>query len=254
MRAWQTRREQLYWTAMKNSGSTHKLAPLQLELRAAMASQGCPLCRLATKAERTFIDSLNYERVLDLRTRDALKGSRGLCGHHSRVWQHVQGSALGVAIVYRISVLDLLRDTEPSKVQPGPLSWRRGRPSATASRLEAGASCPACTIGEDAAARFGGRLLGDIRDAQARTLLVACGGLCLPHLRQVLTLKGAERAHELLMRTQRQAWAQLMGELEEFVRKNDYRFADESMTPEEATSWMRAIDALVGLEHPPDRG
>ena len=41
---------------------------------------------------------------------------------------------------------------------------------------------------------------------------------------------------------------------EEFIRKNDYRFADESMTPEEATSWVRAIDALVGLEDPPNRG
>ena len=67
-----------------------------------MASQGCPLCRLATKAERTFIDSLNYERVLDLKTRDALKASRGLCDQHSRVWQNVQGSALGVAIVIAI--------------------------------------------------------------------------------------------------------------------------------------------------------
>jgi len=239
---------------MNNGSSFQRLAPLQLELRAAMASQGCPLCRLATKAERTFIDSLNYERVLDLKTRDALKASRGLCDQHSRVWQNVQGSALGVAIVYRISVLDLLRDTEPDKVQPTPVFRGRGRASTAASRLQAGAQCPACTIGEDAAARFGGQLLQDVRDAEVQALFVACGGLCLPHLRHVLTLKGAERVHELLMRTQRQAWAQLMGELEEFIRKNDYRFADESMQPEEGTSWTRAIDALVGLEDPSDRG
>jgi len=212
------------------------------------------LCRLATKAERAFIDSLNYERVLDLRTRDALKDSRGLCGHHSRVWQHVHGSALGVAIVYRISVLDLLRDTEPDKVQSGAVFRRRRLAAAVAGRLGAESPCPACTISEDTAARFGAQLLEDIRDAEVQALLVACGGLCLPHLRQVLMLKGADRAHELLTHTQRQAWAQLMGELEEFIRKNDYRFAEESMTSEEGTSWMRAIDALVGLEDPPDRG
>lgn len=239
---------------MNNQSSSHELAPLQLELREEMASQGCPLCRLAVKAERAFVDSLNYERVLDLKTRDALKASRGLCDQHSRFWQHVQGSALGVAIVYRISLLDLLRDTESDKVQPGPVFGRRGRASTAASRLETEAPCPACTIGDDTSARFGGQLLADIRDADVQALLVACGGLCLPHLRQVLTLKGAERVYELLMRAQRQAWAQLMGELEEFIRKNDYRFADESITPEEGTSWTRALDALVGLQDPPDRG
>jgi len=238
---------------MKNRSSSHELAPLQLELRAAMASQGCPLCRLATKAERAFVDSLNYERVLDLGTRDALKASRGLCDQHSRFWQHVQGSALGVALVYRISLLDLLRDTEADKVQAGPVFRRRGRASTAASRLVAEAPCPACTIGDDTSARFGGQLLVDIRDADVQALLVACGGLCLPHLRQVLTLKGAERVYELLMRAQRQAWAQLTGELEEFIRKNDYRFADESMTPQEGASWTRALDALVGLWDPPDR-
>jgi len=254
---WQSLGERLYWIDMNNESSSNELAPLQLEFRAAMASHGCPLCRLATKAERTFIESLNYERVLDLKTRDALKASRGLCDQHSRVWQHVQGSALGVAIVYRISVLDLLRDTETDKLQPGPVFRRRGRhgrASTTAGRLEAEASCPACTIGEDTAARFGGQLLEDIRDAEVQALFVACGGLCLPHLRQVLMLRGAERVYELLLRTQRRAWAQLMGELDEFIRKNDYRFADESMTPEEGASWTRAIDALVGLEVAPDRG
>ncbi len=242
---------------MNNEGSSDGLAPLQLEFRAAMAPQGCPLCRLATKSERTFIESLNYERVLDLNTRDALKASRGLCAQHSRIWQNVQGSALGVAIVYRISVLDLLRDTEPDTVQPGPVFRRRGRhgrASATVGRLVAAAPCPACTIGEDTAARFGGLLLEDIADAEVQARLVACGGLCLPHLRQVLTLRGAERVCELLLRTQRRAWAQLMGELEEFIRKNDYRFAGESITPEEGASRTRAIDALVGLENPPDRG
>jgi hypothetical protein len=254
MPPWQSWWEKLYWVVMKNRSSSHKLAPLQLELRAAMASQGCPLCRLATKAERTFIDSLNYERVLDLKTRDALKASRGLCDHHSRVWQHVQGSALGVAIVYRISILDLLRDTGPDRAQLGPVFRRRRQAEAVADRLRAEALCPACIISEDTAERFGGQLLEDIRDAEVQALLVVCGGLCLPHLRQVLTLQGAERAHKLLMRTQRQAWAQLMGELEEFIRKNDYRFSGESMTPDESTSWTRALDVLVGLRDSPDRG
>jgi hypothetical protein len=53
------------------------------------------------------------------------------------------------------------------------------------------------------------------------------------------------------MDVQRQAWQRLMGELEEFIRKNDYRFADEVMTPEEGTSWTRVLDVIVGLKDKP---
>lgn len=225
-----------------------ELAPLRVELREAMAGTGCPLCRLASKAEHAFIESLNYERVLDLKTRDDLKASRGLCQHHGRVWQHVQGAALGLAIVYRISVLDLVRDTEPEGDRRGGLFRRQGRAAAVADRLEPSLRCPACTLGSETAARYGGLLLRDIEDPDERRLLVACGGLCLPHLRQVLRLRGAERGHDLLMGAQREAWSGLMGDLEEFIRKNDYRFGDEVISPEEGTSWTRALDAIAGLD------
>jgi hypothetical protein len=74
------------------------------------------------------------------------------------------------------------------------------------------------------------------------------GGLCVPHLRATLQLRGANRGVEPLMRVQRQAWAQLMGELEEFIRKNDYRFTHEPMTEAEGTSWTRVLDVLQGLD------
>ena len=225
-----------------------ELAPLRAELREAMSRTGCPLCRLASRAEHTFIESLNYERVLDLKTRDDLKASRGLCQHHGRVWQHVQGAALGLAIVYRISVLDLVRDTEPDGDRRGGLFGRHGRAATAADRLEPSLPCPACALGSPTAARYGGLLLRDIEDPEARQLLVACGGLCLPHLRHVLRLRGAERGFGPLMGAQREAWSDLMGDLEEFIRKNDYRFGDEVISPEEGTSWTRALDVIAGLD------
>ncbi|MBN1249877.1 MAG: hypothetical protein JXC32_19600 [Anaerolineae bacterium] len=39
-----------------------------------------------------------------------------------------------------------------------------------------------------------------------------------------------------------------MGELEEFIRKNDYRFSDERLTPQESTSWTRALSLLTGYD------
>ncbi|MGC9469253.1 MAG: DUF6062 family protein, partial [Anaerolineae bacterium] len=224
-----------------------ELAPLQAELREAMGEWGCPLCRLSDKAERSFIHSLSYERVLDLKTRDALKASRGLCREHTRAWEELQGSALGIAIVYHISVLDLLRDTEPEANESHSLFRRRSSATDAADRLSTSGPCPACEIVRGTVQRFGEILLADIEESEVQAALLACGGLCLPHLRTVLQLRGAEKAYVPLMRTQRKAWKRLMAELEEFIRKNDYRFADEVMTEAEGTSWRRVLDVLVGL-------
>jgi hypothetical protein len=225
------------------------LAPLQVELREAMGKWGCPLCRLSHKAEHAYIDSLNYERVLDLNTRDAIKASRGLCEHHSRMWQQLQGSALGIAIVYRVTILDLLRDTNP-ETNPGNSSLFRRRNTAqqTAERLGASGSCVACEIAQGVTDRFGSLLLKDLDDPAVQSLLVTSGGLCLPHLRDVLVLPGGGRRHDSLIQVHREAWQQLMGELDEFIRKNDYRFRDEAMTDAEGTSWSRSIDVIVGLQ------
>ncbi len=228
------------------------LKPLQIELREAMNGWGCPLCKLAHKAEQAFIESLNYERVLDLKTRDALKASRGLCKHHSRDWRHVQGAALGLAIVYRVTILDLLRDTEEDRES------RRGflglpvqsrSPDRIASALEAQAPCPACEVGEGSVIRFAELLLDDLDAQSVQIRLRDCGGLCLPHLRLTLRQKGARHAAPTLIKVHREAWATLMGELEEFIRKNDYRFREEEMTPQEETSWTRVLDVIVGLAH-----
>jgi hypothetical protein len=72
--------------------------------------------------------------------------------------------------------------------------------------------------------------------------------LCLPHLRTVLSLPRAGQAYEALIGAQRAVWLRLMAELDEFIRKNDYRFVHEPMTEEESTSWTRALDAVVGLD------
>lgn len=213
-----------------------------------MGTWGCPLCRLALRAEAAYVASLSYERVLDLTTRDALKASRGLCAAHARDWQHLQGSALGVAIVYRVTILDLLRDTEAEAGAGGLLTRKRKGAQALAERLDPEVGCSACAVGEGAATRFGAVLLGELAEVEMRSLVVACGGLCLPHLRMVLALPRAGQGYEALIAAQREVWRGLMAELDEFIRKNDYRFVHEKMTEAEATSWTRALDALVGLE------
>lgn len=226
------------------------LTPLQQELREALAGWGCPLCRLADRAERAYIDALNYERVLDFNTRDQLQASRGLCHHHSRVWRDVQGSALGIAIVYRVALLDLLRDTADAASRSRGFLRRRTPAAASAAdlieALAASQACPACEIGQQTARRFGAILLEDLGDAAVQSLLMASGGLCVPHLREVLALPGANRACDLLLRCHRAVWEGLMEALEALIRKYDYRFQEEQITPAEGLSWTRALSVLTG--------
>ncbi len=222
------------------------LTPLQIELREAMAEWGCPLCRLAARAEQAYIASVNHERVTDVRTREVLKASRGLCARHSRAWQALNGSALGIAIVYQGAVRDLLRDTE----RLGGGGWfRRGDEAVRlAERLEAHGPCPACILGEETARRFGGLLLKELASAEVQAALRDCGGLCLPHLRMVLRLPGAGGVYRTLIAVQREAWQKLWDALEAFIRKSDYRFRHEPMSADEESSWFRALDLLTGLE------
>jgi hypothetical protein len=75
----------------------------------------------------------------------------------------------------------------------------------------------------------------DLAQAFARS-----SGLCLPHLLSVLRLgiEGAARAR--LERPQADSWQALLGELDEFIHKHDYRFSAEPMGNERDSPW-RAI-------------
>ncbi len=220
---------------------------LQAELQETLEQGGCPLCRLTARAEKAFLASLTYERILDLGTREELKRSRGMCLRHARAWREVHGSALGIAIVYEITIKDLLRDTELELESPLKFWETRPTPAQLAEELEPLALCPACQRGADTAARFANVLLQDIHQESVRVALEQAGGLCLPHLRLTLTTRGSVEAKHLLLAVERRAWASLRIELQEFIRKNDYRFRDEPQGSER-DSWLRALDALVGLD------
>ncbi len=222
------------------------LSPLQHELRATLAQGGCSLCHLAAHAETQFLDSLTYERILDIPTRETLQKARGLCAPHARAWRAVQGCALPVALVYRPIIKDLLAETEPQTAR----GWfpRAESPHQIAERLGIAAPCPVCRVGEETARRYAEVLLRDLgKDAAGvRAPLIQGGGLCLSHLRLALAASGPAAGYQALIAAQREAWSALMAELDEFIRKNDYRFQGEPMG-DERDSWLRALDALVGF-------
>jgi hypothetical protein len=108
------------------------------------------------------------------------------------------------------------------------------------SYLEDGApplDCPACAVEEVAE----GRYLAALERLDRRHLQTALrrgpGFLCIRHLQRLHD----GPARELL----RERLHALLAELEEFRRKQDYRFADEA-PGSERDSWLRAVRALGG--------
>jgi hypothetical protein len=142
----------------------------------------------------------------------------------------------------------LLRDTESAKLKAQGLFRQQKKGTELAQELESHGSCLACDIGNGTVKRFTELLLQDMHDEELQKLLLQSGGLCLPHLRTALSNNKRARTQDVLISLHREAWQKIMGELEEFIRKNDYRFQDEKMTPEEGTSWSRVLDLVVGLE------
>jgi hypothetical protein len=107
--------------------------------------------------------------------------------------------------------------------------------------------CPACAYQSEKETRLLTVMLDSLKDEQMRTALQASAGLCLPHVRRAFQFARSESTFEALVALTRDRLTKLRAELDEFIRKNDYRFRDEGFGPE-GDSWRRAIAQIVGQE------
>jgi len=209
---------------------------LYYELMDALRTGGCPLCHLGRRAASRYIETLNYEGVNDPGLRRHLRDAHGLCHRHAWEWTKLRGSPLGVAIVYRNLVKDLAEILEEQ-------AEGRGRRPAAA-RLAPTGRCPACRASDEAVQRYGRTLLAWLEQEELAAAYASAGGLCLPHLREVLGM-----ANDAQMRTvlgwQEAIYRDLIAQLDEFIRKHDHRFRDEPFGAEK-DAWLRAVAVLAG--------
>ncbi len=224
-----------------------RTSTLYLNLRETLQTPGCPLCRMGSASGRRYLDALLFESVNDPDIRAKLATAFGFCGRHHREMLTFQGERLGVAIIERALLAEALGRMEGSgAAQAGRRRlWRRGGGETADEGGAAPAACPACA--EEAAAED--RLLpvllkhleGDL-DAALRQ----AGGLCWRHFWQALAATSDTNTKTALVRLHRQAWEELAGHLDEFIRKRDYRFSHEAITPAEARAIENAIAILGG--------
>ncbi len=218
------------------------------ELLEALQAEGCAVCRLARGASNSYIRALIYEGVTDVKLREALRDARGLCYRHGWRLAHERGSVLGTAIVYRDVINTLIKALEANGA-PAARLFGRGSPYLSRA-LSPTADCPACVLERDAEQREVKVLLSHINDPELGEAYKRAGGICLPHFQLALSQASAG-AVRLLAEWQAEAWSKLRGELDELIRKHDYRFRSEPVTKEEADSWERGVAAVVGEAEPP---
>jgi len=210
------------------------------ELLDALADEGCAICRLARKASDRYINALLYEGVVDVDLRQKLRDARGPCYVHAWRMAGRRGAVLGTAIVYRDVINTLAKELEA----PEKRSLLGGKNS-VAQRLAATKPCPACSLEQDAVCRAIKTLLKHVNDSDVAESYVAAGGLCLPHFTETLT-HASGAASQSLADWQASAFRRLRDQLDELIRKHDYRFSGESITEQEAVAWTHAVAAAVG--------
>jgi hypothetical protein len=215
---------------------------LYFELLEALQAGGCALCRLARKASDSYLNALLYEGVIDVPIRDELRSARGPCHRHAWQMADKRGSVLGTAVIYRDVVNTLAKALREEAAAPR--RWRGNR-DGLARRLAPTTGCPACALEQDAERRSANTLLKHLGSADIAAAYAAAGGLCLPHFQVVLAHAG-EEATRALAEWQESALSRLCDELDELIRKHDYRFRGEPTSEEEAVSWKRAVAAAVG--------
>lgn len=206
-------------------GSSNAVSPLAV----------CPVCTLTQRSVERQIRALFAEFVNDPASRIRFRQARGFCSHHTPLLLEL-GDALAVAILYA----DLAARTQdqwqaaPGRRLPfGKKTLRYGAPLAP---------CPACAAEKDAEQRYTQALAAGLEREESEevwTRVAASSGLCVAHVERVLTAASPAAAIRLRALELRRL-AQLQAELEEIVRKNDYRFRGEAWGAER-DAWQRAL-------------
>ena len=216
------------------------------EVREALRHPGCPVCRLSLRSVGRWLKAVAYEQVNDIQLRAELRATRGFCNAHAHQWLREAHSVLGTAIIYRDVLNAALRelDSEP----PAGSRLRKLLGGDDGDGRERRGACPACRTQQAAESRYLDALLA-LLGAEPGVLDHRADGVCRRHARAALR-RGGPAAERVLEQTRR-AVERLIGDLDEVIRKEDYRFRDEPRTADEraapgrAVAWAAAVDGLV---------
>ncbi len=222
---------------------------------------GCPVCRWANKSVERQLKGLIFDSVNDVDTRLGIRTSLGFC--HEHAWQLPESgdsAPLGIAFIYRDILntvnksLDKIAHSQSktsflkSKIMPSSIDQDTAfKNKSIAKNMVAGAPCPACVRKKEMGDLAITAVVDTLAEQDERIIeaLHKSDGLCFPHLRQALDTAPNKFTFQTLVQTHQEKLTDLIAELDEFIRKNDYRFQHEGFG-DESDSWLRALTLMTG--------
>ena len=204
---------------------------------------GCPICHYGRQAGRNYLDGILYESVNDYGLRQRLAENLGFCDFHSREMLTFAGAKLGAAIIEQAMLKEALRQMEQLSGSRRP-RFSRSKKQGPGLKLPDKDACMVCQF-EQAHERMAIEDLLKHWDASWARLLQDAGGLCLQHLGQSL-LRAPGPVQKELKQMHKTLWQTHIAHLDEFIRKQDYRFRDEIISEQEGLASRRTIAILTG--------
>ena len=218
------------------------------EVREALGEPGCAICHLALRSTTRLIGSIAYEQINDVDLRQVLRRARGFCNPHAHRWLREARNVLGTALIYRDVLRAALEDLDSSSNgRRGLLGGLLGAPESGSSQRRG--ACPICAAQREAEVRYLSALLSVA--ATEADVLVGSDGLCRRHA--LMAVRRGGPAAPLIAAQAREQIEALVRDLDEVIRKEDYRFRDEPRTESERTAPARAIAWAAGLDGILDR-
>ncbi len=205
--------------------------------------EGCPICHYGRLAGRKYLDGVMYESVNDFGLRQRLVENMGFCAFHSQEMLTFPGAKLGAAIIEQAMLKEALHRMESAASSRGSF-FSRGNKTRRSYAAPDQAICSACLHEQDSELRAIEELLKHW-DESWETLLENAGGLCFNHLMQALKLASKSTGQTLKAMHER-LWRETIAQLDEFIRKQDYRFRSEEISEAEGVASRRTIAILTG--------
>ncbi|MBC7190590.1 hypothetical protein H5U35_10430 [Candidatus Aerophobetes bacterium] len=198
------------------------------ELLEAMKENTCPVCFLIKKSELSFMNTLFYEFVNDSRIRRKLRYSLGFCRLHAHLAIQT-GTPLGIAIIYEDITLTIKEKMKKENELFSP-----------------GEGCLACKMVKEVEEQYIRVFLKNFSEKNFQDTYRNSFGLCMPHFLQAY-LKLPKKEKKMLKECQLQKLENYVLQLQDFIRKHEYRFSHEEFG-EEAAAWKKVVEKIVG-EH-----
>jgi hypothetical protein len=219
---------------------------IRWELDQALRQNACPICWISQKSIQRFLDGLLYENVNDPGIRRHVTAALGFCNRHAWQMRAMYGASLGIALLHRDALKQWQNQIDYVGKPDGHLDLERYRKQ-IAQANESSEKCLACERQADVERRYIETLLEALSDREFTEALRQSAGMCHAHFAQACHSATQVETLDALVEIQTAINRRLIAELDEFIRKNDYRFVSEGLGVE-GDAWIRTIERLSGAE------